>query len=105
MAVQEHRHYLPSAFPIPCVRRCPGRTVRPSCWAICPRVPAPAPTGPGQPSQDAHVLRPVLRTTSQTNRERILTQSRARRRRLKPKRGLGGSAVTFTHGRVLVLFD
>jgi hypothetical protein len=42
----------------------------------------------------------------QINRERILTpQSRARRRRLKLERGLGGSAVTFTHGRVLVLFD
>jgi hypothetical protein len=41
----------------------------------------------------------------QANRERIPTQSRARRRRLKPERGLGGSAGTFTHGRVLALFD
>ena len=41
----------------------------------------------------------------QANRMRILTQSRARRRRLKLERGIGGSAVTFTHGRVLVLFD
>ena len=41
----------------------------------------------------------------QTNRMRILTQSRARRRRLKLERGIGGSAVTFTHGKVLVLFD
>jgi hypothetical protein len=41
----------------------------------------------------------------QASRERILTQLRARRRRLKLERGLGGSAVTFTHGRVLVLFD
>jgi hypothetical protein len=40
-----------------------------------------------------------------TNRMRILTQSHARRRRLKLERGIGGSAVTFTHGRVLVLFD
>ena len=40
-----------------------------------------------------------------TNRNRILTQSRARRRQLKLTRGLGSSAVTFTHGKVLVLFD
>ena len=40
-----------------------------------------------------------------TNRNRILTQSRARRRQLKLTRGLGSSAVTFTRGKVLVLFD
>jgi hypothetical protein len=38
-----------------------------------------------------------------TNRERILTQSRARRRQLKLT--CNNPAVTFTHGRFLVLFD
>ena len=38
-----------------------------------------------------------------TNRERILTQSRARQRQLKLTRD--NPAVTFTHGRFLVLFD
>jgi hypothetical protein len=38
-----------------------------------------------------------------TNRERILTQSRARRRQLKLTRD--NPAVTFTYGRFLALFD
>jgi hypothetical protein len=38
-----------------------------------------------------------------TNRERILTQSRARRRQLKYMRD--NPAVTFVRGRFLVLFD
>jgi hypothetical protein len=41
----------------------------------------------------------------QTNRERILTQSRARRLSLRRARGLDAAAVSFTYGRVLVHFD